>query len=80
MIVSVRPSLDTKRSTAVDAFREEKGLPKLQRYIIDVIPISDSTALAGSEDAETTLKRKIEGKMSSTYIRGWIAKNRTQNI
>lgn len=77
MIASVGPALDTKQSTAVDALREEKGLPKLQRYIIDVIPIADSTAPAGSEDAEAALKRKIEGKMSSTYIRGWIAKNRT---
>ncbi|KZP21237.1 Nucleotidylyl transferase [Athelia psychrophila] len=76
LVVTPEPST-LSGADMIDALREEKGLPKLQRYIIDVIPIADSTAPAGSEDAEAALKRKIEGKMSSTYIRGWIAKNRT---
>lgn len=58
----------------------------MQRYTIDVIPITESNLEAvgdsEGEDAEAAkekLKKKMEEKMSSTFIRGWIVKNQMQN-
>jgi len=51
---------------AVDKCREEKGLPPLKTFVIDVI--SHSSRRLDVEDVET-LK---QAKMSSTYIRQWI--------
>jgi pantetheine-phosphate adenylyltransferase len=50
----------------VDKCREEKGLPALKTFVIDVI--SHSSRRLDVEDVET-LK---QAKMSSTYIRQWI--------
>ncbi len=50
----------------VDKCREEKGLPPLKTFVIDVI--SHSSSRVEVEDAEA-LK---QAKMSSTYIRQWI--------
>jgi len=51
---------------AVDQCREEKGLPPLKTFVIDVI--SRNSRRLDVEDAEA-LK---QAKMSSTYIRQWI--------
>jgi pantetheine-phosphate adenylyltransferase len=51
---------------AVDKYREEKGLPPLKTFVIDVI--SHSSSRVEVEDAEA-LK---QAKLSSTYIRQWI--------
>jgi len=51
---------------AVDKFREEKGLPPLRTFVIDVI--SHRSRRLDVEDVEA-LK---QAKMSSTYIRQWI--------
>ncbi|KAH0830628.1 hypothetical protein J3R83DRAFT_2083 [Lanmaoa asiatica] len=56
-------------AAAIDKERARKGLPTLQTFIIDVIS-SDSSKL-DHEDAEI-LKQT---KMSSTFIREWIASN-----
>jgi pantetheine-phosphate adenylyltransferase len=50
----------------VDKCRDEKGLPPLKTFVIDVI--SHSSGRLEAEDVET-LK---QAKMSSTYIRQWI--------
>lgn len=50
----------------VDKCREEKGLPPLKTFVIDVI--SHSSSRLEAEDVEA-LK---QAKMSSTYIRQWI--------
>jgi pantetheine-phosphate adenylyltransferase len=50
----------------VDKYREEKGLPRLKAFVIDVI--SHSSSRLEVEDVEA-LK---QAKMSSTYIRQWI--------
>jgi phosphopantetheine adenylyltransferase len=52
--------------TQVDKCREEKGLPPLKTFVIDVI--SHSSGRLEAEDVEA-LK---QAKMSSTYIRKWI--------
>ncbi|KAI0005985.1 Nucleotidylyl transferase [Russula compacta] len=52
---------------AVDKYREEKGFPPLKTFVIDVI--SHSSPRLDVEDLEG-LK---QAKMSSTYIRRWIA-------
>ncbi|KAF7974827.1 hypothetical protein HWV62_11187 [Athelia sp. TMB] len=75
LVITPEPST-VSGADMIDARRKEKGLPELKRYTIDVIPIAESS-VPGGEDEETALKRRIEEKMSSTYIRGWIAKNRT---
>ncbi|KAI0273580.1 Nucleotidylyl transferase [Gloeopeniophorella convolvens] len=51
---------------AVDQFREEKSLPPLRTFVIDVI--SHSSRRLDDEDVEV-LK---QAKMSSTFIRQWI--------
>jgi len=51
---------------AVDKCREEKGLPRLRTFVIDVI--SHTSHRLEAEDVEA-LKR---AKVSSTYIRQWI--------
>jgi len=56
--------------TQVDKWREEKGLPRLKTFVIDVI--SHSSGRLEAEDVEE-LK---EAKMSSTYIRQWIVSRR----
>lgn len=53
----------------VASHREEKGLPVLQTYTIDVIS-SNSSKL---EHDDEMLKQT---KMSSTFIREWIVKSR----
>jgi pantetheine-phosphate adenylyltransferase len=53
-------------SFQVDKRREEKGLPQLRTFVIDVI--SHSSHRLEAEDVET-LK---QAKLSSTYIRQWI--------
>ena len=50
----------------VDKCREEKGLPPLKTFVIDVI--SHSSHRLEVEDVEA-LK---QAKLSSTYIRQWI--------
>ena len=60
----------TATSLAVATHRAEKNLPPLQTFVIDVISPT-STNLA-HEDAEL-LKQT---KMSSTFIREWIVKNK----
>ncbi len=50
----------------VDKFRDEKGLPPLKTFVIDVI--SHRSRRLDVEDVEA-LK---QAKMSSTYIRQWI--------
>lgn len=50
----------------VDRCREEKGLPRLKTFVIDVI--SHSSARLEAEDVEAL---KL-AKMSSTYIRQWV--------
>jgi pantetheine-phosphate adenylyltransferase len=50
----------------VDKCREEKGLPRLRTFVIDVI--SHSSHRLEAEDVET-LK---QAKLGSTYIRQWI--------
>jgi pantetheine-phosphate adenylyltransferase len=50
----------------VDKCREEKGLPPLKTFVIDVI--SHNSGQLEAEDVEA-LK---QAKMSSTYVRQWI--------
>ena len=56
----------------VDKYREEKGLPPLKTFVIDVI--SHSSRRVEVEDAEA-LK---QAKLSSTYIRQWIVSRQTR--
>ncbi|KAI0054014.1 Nucleotidylyl transferase [Auriscalpium vulgare] len=55
---------------AVDKRRQEKQLPPLQTFVIDVI--SHTSHRLDDEDAELLKKTK----MSSTFIRQWISANR----
>jgi len=55
---------------AIAKIRIEKGLPPLERFVIDVI--SATSVDLGAEDME--LLRKT--KMSSTFIREWVVKNK----
>ena len=72
----------------VAAIRKERNLPPLDVYVIDVIlssadsliPITegadssiDETAAPRSLVGETDQQRLKEGKMSSSYIRKWLA-------
>lgn len=66
---SLALSLFYSHVSPVDKERARKGLPALQTLVIDVIS-SDSSKL-DHEDAEI-LKQT---KMSSTFIREWIAAN-----
>lgn len=64
----------------VDSHRVEKGWNKLDRFTIDVISFTESKIelVSDNEDsdkAKENLLKKMEDKMSSTYIRGWIVKN-----
>ncbi len=58
--------------TTVAKLRGERGLGSLETYVIDVISGDGSGDLVGEEDAE----RLRTAKMSSTYIRRWIATHR----
>ncbi|KZT71290.1 Nucleotidylyl transferase [Daedalea quercina L-15889] len=59
-------------AASIHKHREEKGLPPLRTFVIDVI--SSSEASLDDRDAEA-LKNT---KMSSTFIRQWIVHNRAQ--
>jgi phosphopantetheine adenylyltransferase len=65
-IVALLGGVFTCIRAQVDKCREEKGLPRLRTFVIDVI--SHSSHRLEAEDVET-LK---QAKMSSTYIRQWI--------
>lgn len=54
----------------VDKRRKEVSLPPLRTFVIDVISATES-----SVDAEDAALLKA-AKLSSTYIREWIVKNR----
>lgn len=56
----------------VESYRKEKDLPALQTFVIDVI--SPTSSNLDHEDAEM-LKQT---KMSSTFIREWIAKKKQE--
>jgi pantetheine-phosphate adenylyltransferase len=58
---------------AVDKIRQEKGLPPLVPFVIDVISATEDS-LDGDEAA---LKN---AKMSSTAIRQWIADNESREV
>jgi pantetheine-phosphate adenylyltransferase len=66
VIVALLGGVFTCIRAQVDKCREEKGLPQLRTFVIDVI--SHSSYRLEVEDVET-LK---QAKMSSTYIRQWI--------
>lgn len=53
----------------VASYREEKGLPPLRCFVIGVI--SAESVELDAEDIDALLKAKL----SSTFIREWIAKN-----
>ena len=55
---------------AVDKRRKELSLPPLRTFVIDVISATES-----SVDAEDAALLKT-AKMSSTYIREWIVKQK----
>ena len=59
---------------SVDRCREEKGLPPLKTFVIDVI--SHNSRRLDVEDVEA-LK---QAKMSSTYIRQWIASRQKRDM
>ncbi|KAJ8454796.1 hypothetical protein ONZ51_g12823 [Trametes cubensis] len=59
-------------AAAIAKRREEQNLPALRTFVIDVI-----SATEASVDAEDAALLKT-AKMSSTYIREWIVKNRRQ--
>ncbi|KAI0032261.1 Nucleotidylyl transferase [Vararia minispora EC-137] len=58
---------------AIDEIRRERSLPPLRTFIIDVISHSDSRLDPADVEA---LKHT---KMSSTFIREWIARNQTRH-
>jgi pantetheine-phosphate adenylyltransferase len=57
---------------SVASHRKEKGLPALQTFTVDVI---SSTSSNLEHDDVEMLKQT---KMSSTFIREWIVKNRNR--
>ncbi|KAH9952105.1 Nucleotidylyl transferase [Amylocystis lapponica] len=61
-------------ASSIHKHREEKGLPPLRTFVIDVI--SSTEASVDSEDADV-LKR---AKMSSTFIREWIVQTRLKKM
>lgn len=70
-------NFQTERTSAesfltVESYRKEKDLPALQTFVIDVI--SPTSSNLDHEDAEM-LKQT---KMSSTFIREWIAKKKQE--
>ena len=66
MAVVALPAMFMSNDAQVDRCREEKGLPRLKTFVIDVI--SHSSARLEAEDVEAL---KL-AKMSSTYIRQWV--------
>lgn len=54
---------------SIAKLRDERGLPSLETFVINVISDDGGGGLIGEEDAE----RLRTAKMSSTYIRRWIA-------
>jgi len=61
-------------AASIASLRTEKGLPALQTFTIDVI--SPTSSNLEHDDVEM-LKQT---KMSSTFIREWIVKNRNKEI
>ena len=61
------------RIASVAKLREEREMPPLQCFVIDVISMTSSNLDA--EDMEMLRQQK----MSSTYIREWLAQNRTKS-
>ncbi|KAN0077224.1 hypothetical protein V8E55_011079 [Tylopilus felleus] len=61
-------------AAAIDKERARKGLPPLQTFVIDVI--SSNSSKLDHEDAEI-LKQT---KMSSTFVREWIASNLAPSV
>ena len=70
---------------SVDTIRAERGLPKLQTYVIDVVSGNHSLPTGESSenpptllDSAETSDRVKEMKLGSTYIRKWLAEKAQQ--
>ncbi|GBE82122.1 hypothetical protein SCP_0405020 [Sparassis crispa] len=61
-------------ASSIHKWREEKRLPPLHTFVIDVI--SSTEASVDDDDAEVLKKTK----MSSTYIREWIVNNEARTV